>query len=454
MYAEQPSGTGTGRARFRRLRSELAGADGGTNSARSFARQERVLVALNLFALASLAGMHLSFSGITDPFSFELALVLFLVRFVEQAAEWVWLKAYEDRLSETAAWYWARISILANLFFAGLVSIATNSVDAHYTVLLLLPVIAAGFRLRFAYLVATIAAAGLLSLVEIWVYFLRHPPADVEEFFEAATEGLVFVAVGLVSWGLVRTMRRDADTLKAALDALYETRDRLVVEEKLAAVGRLSSAIAHEIRNPVGVIVSALETALRPEVPEPNREELRAMAAAEAARLEKLTADFLTYARTRPPERQPVSVQDTLHYVAGLTRARTGEDGQLVEVVCPEDINLHADPYQVQQALVNLALNAVEYTPAGGRVTLGAEREKARVALYVENTGPVVTEEARLFEPFHTTRPKGTGLGLSITRNIARAHGGDVALTKNVPGGVRFTMYLPMELSHAESPDR
>jgi signal transduction histidine kinase len=411
----------------------------------SFAAQERVLIGLNLFALAALALVHLVFRNVTDPVSFILVLLLFGARFLEQGGEWLWLRRYGGRLSAATAMRWSYVSIAANMTFAGLVSVAADSVDAHYTVLLIIPVVAAAFRLCFFHLLFTIGIAAGLAMLEIWVYFLRHPPIDVEEFFEVATEGLVFVVVGLVSWGLVNSMRRDAATLKRALDELRHTQDRLVAEEKLAAVGRLSSAIAHEIRNPVGAIVSALATGQRPELPEATRAEMHALAATEAGRLEKLTTDFLAYARTRPPDLQPIPVRDTLEYVAGLMRARAGEAPLEIRVDCAGEFRLRADGHQVQQALINLAINALEHTPADGRVVLGAAKEKGMAALFVENTGSAVPDPASLFEPFFTTRPNGTGLGLAISRNIARAHGGDCMLSHNISGAVRFTLMLPLE---------
>ena len=422
-----------------------ASATGAPAAQSSFAAQERVLIGLNLFALAALALVHVVFRNITDPVSFALVLLLLAGRFVEQTAELVWLHHRGQRLSDAAAMRWAYFSIAANITFAGMVSVAANAVDAHYTVLLLIPVIAAAFRLCFLHLLFTIFVTAGLALLELWVYFLRNPPVDVEEFFEAATEGLVFVVVGLVCWGLVSSMRRDAAALERALRELRHTQGRLVAEEKLAAIGRLSSAIAHEIRNPVGAIVSALQTGQREEVPENTRAEMHALAAAEAGRLEKLTTDFLAYARTRPPEKMFVSVSDTLNYVAGLTRARPGAEERDIHVDCQGDWQLPADGYQLQQALINLAINAMDHTPPGGQIVLGADRLNKVATLYVENSGPAVQDTSSLFEPFYTTRPKGTGLGLAISRNIARAHGGDCFLAGNVAGAVRFAISLPLE---------
>jgi signal transduction histidine kinase len=411
----------------------------------SYARQESVVILLNLFALAALFTVHLTFRHITDLLSLRLVLVLLAARLLEQGGELLALRRWGASLTARQVAVHARLSIAVNIIFAGLVSVAANSVDAHYTVLLIIPVIAAAFRLSFGGLVIVILSATVLSFLMLWTYFLRHPPVDVEEFFEIATEGLVFAVIGFVSWGLARNMRRDAVTLKRAMDDLQSAQDKLVAEEKLAAVGRLSSAIAHEIRNPVGVIVSALQTAERPEVTDTTKHELRAMAATEAARLERITAEFLSYARSRTPEKQPVAVCDVIEYAAGLLRAQNASAGPVIEVDCSPSLTIQADAFQIHQALLNLGLNAIQHTPAEGKVLLGAYANGRTAFLYVENTGPPVSADADIFEPFYTTRPKGTGLGLPISRNIARAHAGDLVLAKNDPGAVRFLLTLPME---------
>jgi signal transduction histidine kinase len=186
--------------------------------------------------------------------------------------------------------------------------------------------------------------------------------------------------------------------------------------------------------------------ALESTVDEPLRLELFEIAAREAGKLEKLTTDFLSYAHTRPPDRRPVQVCTVLRYVASLARAHASGDAVTIVVACHDDLEADIDQFQVQQALLNLTLNAIEATAPGRTVTLGATRGVgATLSLYVENEGEAVAPEAsaRIFEPFFTTRPDGTGLGLAITRNIARAHGGDAALDVNEPGRVRFTITLP-----------
>jgi signal transduction histidine kinase len=114
----------------------------------------------------------------------------------------------------------------------------------------------------------------------------------------------------------------------------------------------------------------------------------------------------------------------------------------------PAERSVQFDPSQVQRALDNLILNAIQNTPAGGEIIVEAAKHDGRLLFRVTDTGAGVSDDVRerLFEPFVTTRAEGTGLGLAIVREIARAHHGDVQLAE-VQGGTRFEMELPWQPS-------
>jgi signal transduction histidine kinase len=117
----------------------------------------------------------------------------------------------------------------------------------------------------------------------------------------------------------------------------------------------------------------------------------------------------------------------------------------------PAELTIRADESQLQQALLNLVLNAIDASPAGGTINLGIHHNQGNVAIDVENSGLPIPESAlgRIFEPFFTTKPRGTGLGLAIARNIARAQGGDLVLVSNSAERICFSFALP--LSREES---
>jgi signal transduction histidine kinase len=194
------------------------------------------------------------------------------------------------------------------------------------------------------------------------------------------------------------------------------------------------------------MISSSLAMARRCPIDAEQRDEMCDIAAREAQRLEKLTTDFLSYARPRRPETSPTVVLDTLEYVASVCRAHAGDRQVAIEVEAAESLEAELDPAQIQQALLNLLMNAVDASPRGGKVRLKSDWDGfSEVEIWVTNSGAHIPEQvlSRIFEPFFTTKARGTGLGLAIARNIARAHGGDLSISSNQTDNICFCLRLP-----------
>ena len=409
----------------------------------SFQRQESVFIILNLLLLSVLVFLHWLFASFWGTFSRSLILAITFV-FVLGILELIWIQWLSKplRADALAALTWA--SIVVNLGLAILLAGLTDHEDSPYVVLMVVPILEAAFRFKLVKVLGVVTVADLSLFLWVWRYFDTHPPLEVGEYFEAGTTSLVFVMVGVVVWLLVRDLRQKETRLANNVLELEQTRERLVQEERLAAVGRLSSAIAHEIRNPVAMITSSLATAKQ--LSGAERDEMFGIASAEAARLVTLTTEFLDYARPRTPSLAPTSVADTLHYITDASRAHASQKGLHIEVKVSEPIEVEADSGQLQQALMNLVLNAVDAASANSSITLTAHNLDHRVCIDIENAGDPIPPPAlgRIFEPFFTTKRQGTGLGLAIARNIARAHGGDLAITMNGPQRICFSLILPM----------
>ena len=409
----------------------------------SFQRQESVFVVLNLLLLSVLVFLHWLFASFWGNFSRSLILAITFV-FVLGSLELIWIQWLSKplRADALAALTWA--SIVVNLGLAILLAGLTDHEDSPYVVLMVVPILEAAFRFELATVLGVVTVADLSLFLWVWRYFEKHPPLEVGEYFEAGTTSLVFVMVGVVVWLLVRDLRRKETRLANNVLELERTRERLLQEERLSAVGRLSSAIAHEIRNPVAMITSSLATAKQ--LSGAEREEMFEIASAEAGRLVTLTTEFLDYARPRTPDLAPTSVADTLAYVADASRAHASQKGLQIEAAASDALEVEADAGQLQQALLDLVLNAVDAAPANSSITLTAHRLDQRVCIDIENTGDPIPQPAlgRIFEPFFTTKPHGTGLGLAIARNIARAHGGDLVIAANGPQRTCFSLILPM----------
>ena len=361
--------------------------------------------------------------------------------FLGQLLLLVWLQGVRVTPSPGADRILSVLSILFTLLGAFFASMFGDGEDHHYFVLMLPAIVLAAFRLGVPGTLLTVASASALTLWDVWRWFQIHPPLISSELFEAATMCLLYGVVGLVVHLQARDMRARGTYLAASLAQLERAQDALVAGEKLAAIGRLSSAIAHEIRNPVAMIHSSLAAAARGGLGDEARAQMFEVATQESERLERLTGDFLSYAHTRSPKLEDSEAASALSVVAELVRARAAEAGVVVRVE-PGEAHGRFDPFMLHQALLNLALNAVQHTPRGRGVTLAARREGPAVVFSVINEGEAVPADVspRIFEPFFTARTGGTGLGLAIARGIAQAHGGDAWLERNEPGDVRFSL--------------
>jgi two-component system, NtrC family, sensor histidine kinase HydH len=406
-------------------------------------RQETVLILLNLAVMAGLMSLHALFRPVVGRLT-AAAGIAFALRFVMQLGEAAFLNHPRTAISPRAIWWYSRLSIVANVAFTALVSRLSSGQESHYAVLMVIPTISAAIRLSLVGLASTLVVVIALTVGLVWIPVgTLSPGATLGESFEATTVSLIFVVVGVVVRLIATQLWQHETELQRSLADLAATRDRLVREENLAAVGRLASAIAHEVRNPVSMIASAVATARRPDTAPDVRAEVFDILVQESQRLQRLTEDFLVYARQRPPQLRRSTLAEALGLVAGLVRPRAEQLEVAIQTEC-DDAPVVLDPFQIHQALLNLTMNALDATKPGGAVRVSAQARPRGAVFAVENTGaalpPLVV--ARLGEPFFTTKPRGTGLGLAIARTIARAHGGEVVLAENSPGKVRFELWI------------
>jgi signal transduction histidine kinase len=286
-----------------------------------------------------------------------------------------------------------------------------------------------------------VAALDTLSLVWLGASFEmggRDITALVVVWF-----GLSFGLLGFLIGSGIESRRREREAT-AALDA---ARSRAAHSEKLAALGQLAAAIAHEVRNPLAVVRSAAQD-LGQTLPPGDVEGHRAASfiVAEVDRLGSVVSSLLAFARPLQLQTRPTDIAHV------LTRAVTLAGGELaakrVRLARDEATVLpvvHADGDLVCQVLVGLLSNAVEATPPGGEIVVRTHAADGGVAVAVADGGAGIAPElrARVFEPFFTTRPNGTGLGLAVARQIVEAHGGRIDVGDRPGGGACFTIQLP-----------
>jgi signal transduction histidine kinase len=223
--------------------------------------------------------------------------------------------------------------------------------------------------------------------------------------------------------------------------ALKEHQRRLVESEKLAGIGRLAAGVAHEINNPLGVILGYAKL-LRKRCEGPMADDL-AVVEEETLRAKEIVEGLLDLSRPLPAGGEPVDLRALADYVVSRLREARLLDGVDVSVVGAAAAPGH--PEKLRQVLGNLVRNAAEAAGPGGRVDVAVAERDGGAEVAVADSGPGIPPErrGRLFEPFFTTKPHGTGLGLAVSRAIARAHGGDLAAEPSGRGGARFALRLP-----------
>ncbi|MGJ4996937.1 sensor histidine kinase [Bradyrhizobium sp. HKCCYLS3077] len=245
-----------------------------------------------------------------------------------------------------------------------------------------------------------------------------------------------------------RELDRLVDAVNDAGHRLAAERERATAAERLAAVGRLSANLAHEIRNPIAAMRLKAENALAS--PDPARKS-RALEAIlqQVARLDALLRDLLAMTQTSRPAPRSVDLVAFLQATIETHRELATRSGLRLRALAPSSAEAACfDPAQMQRALDNLILNAIQNTPEGGEIVVAAEIHDRRLLFRVTDSGPGIDAgiRDRLFEPFVSNRADGTGLGLAIVREIARAHHGEARLAP-VTTGTSFEISLPWQPS-------
>ncbi len=257
-------------------------------------------------------------------------------------------------------------------------------------------------------------------------------------------------------------LRREIAERQQAEAELQRQRDALYQREKLAAMGSLLASVAHELNNPLSIMMMQADLLREENQDGPLAEHGKAIAQA-AERCMRIVHNFLTLARQRPLERQAVDLNTVVERGVELLDYALRVDNIVVEWRLARDLpTLQADPHQLHQVVVNLVTNAhqaLRDMPPPRQLTLTTQYDRARtmVILEVVDTGPGIPPamQARIFEPFFTTKPPGvgTGLGLSLCRGIIEGHGGTISVQSQPGHGTRFRVELPVEVAASPHPE-
>lgn len=237
------------------------------------------------------------------------------------------------------------------------------------------------------------------------------------------------------------------DEQRAYVRKIEESQNALLQAEKMAAAGRLSASIAHEVNNPLQSVQNCLHLAGREDLPAEKRKEYFDMARVELERLSLTVQRMLDFYRPGTVQSQQVDLAELVGYVVNLTQKQMEERGIRVKVELPAALPpVQAVSSQIQQVFINMILNSFDAMPQGGLLHIAGRTARGGVEILFQDSGLGVPREKQssIFEPFFSTKEGGTGLGLTVSYNIISAHGGTLELLPDHGKGATFRVYLPI----------
>jgi len=225
--------------------------------------------------------------------------------------------------------------------------------------------------------------------------------------------------------------------------------NQLLHADRLATIGMLAAGVAHELNEPLGNILGFAQLAKKtPRVPVSAKQDIEKIETA-SLQAREIIKKLLVFARQRPPKKSRTNLNQVVQDSFYFFEAQCAKEGvELVHVLSPNLPEIIADPSQLNQVLVNLAVNALQSMSAGGKITVRTWSSDHHVYLSVEDTGPGISREIleKIFIPFFTTKDigHGTGLGLPVVHGIITSHGGSIDVESKIGYGTRFEIRLPV----------
>jgi len=307
----------------------------------------------------------------------------------------------------------------------------------------------AGLRSRII-LVWLFAIAAGLAMTYLLARKLLEP---VKELDRAAGE------VSRQNYGYrVKTEREDelgrlANTFNTMCGSIQQARAELVRQERISTIGRLSSSIVHDLRNPLAAIYGGAEMLVDSELSEAQMKRLAGNIYRASRRMQGLLQDLLHVSRGKTASPEVARLREVASAAVESVREAAEAHGVQVTIEIPEEIELSLERNRIERVFTNLVANALEAMPGGGEIRISARMVRGEALVEVEDDGPGIAPEIRanLFQPFVTAGKKnGLGLGLALARQTVLDHGGDMWVESEPECGANFLFRLPVLASLGE----
>jgi signal transduction histidine kinase len=240
---------------------------------------------------------------------------------------------------------------------------------------------------------------------------------------------------------------RLARTFNTMCESIQQSREELIRQERISTIGRLSSSIVHDLRNPLAAIYGGAEMLVDSELAPSQTKRLAGNIYRASRKMQELLQDLLNVSRGRGKAPEMCHLHDVV--AGGCEPYQSVTEGRSVDlrISVPEDLELSMERARIERVVQNLVGNALEVVPDGGRISISARAENGWAYVSVEDTGPGILPEIRdrLFSPFVTAGKKGgLGLGLALSRQTLIDHGGDIWVESGTVQGARFVFRLPL----------
>ncbi len=308
----------------------------------------------------------------------------------------------------------------------------------------------AKLRTRYALAILGLAAVGLLA----FFFFSRSLVAPLKELVKASR----IVAKGDLNARIEPGSLPETNELAEAFNhmlvslaesrkSLEETYQEMIQQKALAEVGRFALTVAHEVKNPLGIIKGALDIFRKQDVDNEIKSTMIEYVDEEIKRLNRLIQDFLDFSRPRKPIFEKVELNVLMKDLIQRLRLEWEEKGIIIDAdISEEKCPSRADPDMLSQALFNVIKNACEASDTYGHVLVKSNLSHGNWIAQITDTGKGMDQKTqkRALEPFYTTKAQGTGLGLAYVARVIEIHGGEMSFTENHPKGTIFEIRLEL----------
>ncbi|MGE5405441.1 MAG: two-component system sensor histidine kinase NtrB [Candidatus Saccharibacteria bacterium] len=310
-----------------------------------------------------------------------------------------------------------------------------------------IPIILGAYRFGIKGGLVTSIVCGVAYAPHLMLYMGNPELTVINKLMEIG----LFVIIGAITGLLAETEQKQRMQLASQLQQLREMEQEVRVADRLAATGQLAAGVAHEIRNPLGIIRAAAQLIKDEKIDNPEVNESLGVILSEVDRANGVILGLLDFARPQKPDFLRVDIIAAIREALQLASKYAAHQGiEVNSSFSDRPVFINGDRELIKQLVVNLIMNAVQASDRGRTVDLlvfeGSIEGCDGVFIEISDSGGGILDDdlERIFDPFFTTKERGTGLGLAIVHRIVRDHHGHIQVKSSPSEGTVFTVWLPL----------